>query len=251
MYLALARPDLPTPMHALSTDACWLLQRQSDVPEDDAWLACSEQSVLGAFRFAPRRAAWRLGRWTAKRLVSMAFFPGVPLANLEILAAADGAPELRVHGEASPVTLSISHREHISLCAAASGGVALGCDTERIEPRSDAFIADYFTPAERRFVGNTPPTLRPLAANLIWAAKECALKALRTGLRADTRSVEVTVQALAPSGDWQPLQIRGSAPDVELTGCWREHEGFVLCMAGPSGSVKCEVQSAEGLTRRE
>ena len=70
--------------------------------------------------------------------------------------------------------------------------MALGCDLELVEPRSDRFVADYLTAAEQQLVLGAGPE-RDLVANLIWSAKESALKVLRVGLRRDTRSVEVTL----------------------------------------------------------
>ena len=44
-------------------------------------------------------------------------------------------------------------------------------------------------------------------ANLIWSAKESALKVLRTGLRRDTRSVDVSLLPDPPVDGWQPAQL--------------------------------------------
>jgi len=50
------------------------------------------------------------------------------------------------------VSLSISHRGGLALCAVANGSVTLGCDVELVEPRSQAFLADFLTPAARAAV---------------------------------------------------------------------------------------------------
>ena len=68
------------------------------------------------------------------------------------------------------------------------------------------------------------------AANLIWSAKESALKVLRTGLRADTRTVEVVLES--PAGitagaqradGWQRLAVSSgracSRAGGAATGC--------------------------------
>jgi len=73
-------------------------------------------------------------------------------------------------------------------------GRAIGCDLEIVEPRSDAFVEDFLTAAERSLVAGAPDEdARHLLANLVWCGKESALKVLRTGLRRDTRSVEVSL----------------------------------------------------------
>ena len=56
---------------------------------------------------------------------------------------------------------------------------------------SDGFVGDFFTSAEQAFVGGLhPPDRRDEVINLIWSAKEAALKVQQVGLRADTRTVD-------------------------------------------------------------
>ncbi|HLZ39079.1 MAG TPA: hypothetical protein VKP64_15325, partial [Mycobacteriales bacterium] len=61
-------------------------------------------------------------------------------------------------------------------------------------------------------------------------AKESALKVLRTGLRRDTRSVEVAVSLDQPVGEWAPLQVR-STEGGEMPGWWRRYGAFILTVA--------------------
>ncbi len=206
----------------------WLIVEESGIPRDDSWLTPAERLHLATLRFAPRRASWRLGRWAAKRAVS-AFLGGPALESLEIRAAPDGAPEAFVDGEPAPAVLSLTHRDALAACAVAPPGVALGCDLERVEPRSEAFVRDYFTNAERAWVESSQdPTL---AANLIWSAKESALKALREGLRLDTRSVEVRLPAGDPAEGWNPLEVRYPAAGRIFHGWWRREGDCVLTLA--------------------
>src|SRR5271157_5582736 len=177
-------------------DVYWLEQAEADVPAENDWLSASEAARLNAMRFAKRRADWRLGRWAAKRAV--AAYLDVPghrqaLANIEVHAAPSGAPEVFILNTAAPATISLSHRDGTALCAVAPSGAALGCDLEIIEPRSDAFVADYFTAEEQALVARVSLEDRPRLLALLWSAKESALKALHEGLRLDTRSVVVTV----------------------------------------------------------
>ena len=102
--------------------------------------------------------------------------------------------------------ISLSHSSGRAVCAVALSGAALGCDLEEIAPRSDAFVADYFTSEEQSMVAGSSPAGRPLVSTLIWSAKESALKALQAGLRLDTRSLIVSVDD--SSGAWHPLQVR-------------------------------------------
>lgn len=173
-------------------DVYWLEQSQADVPAADDWLTGDEAVRLAGFRFARRRDDWRLGRWTAKRAVAATLtLPDDPrsLQQIEIIPATTGQPEVTLHGRAETVTISISHRNGIAICAVAMGNTNLGCDLEIIEPRSDAFISDYFTAAEQRLIAQASGDQRPLLACLLWSAKESALKALRVGLRSDARTV--------------------------------------------------------------
>lgn len=176
-------------------DVYWLQQSEADLPATDDWLCESEAARLSSFRFAKRRADWRLGRWTAKCAIAATLkLPDDPqsLSRIEITPAATGQPEVTLHDQAEAVTISISHRGGFALCAVALGDVKLGCDLEMIEPRSDAFIADYFTEKEQTLIAQISAAERSLLVSLLWSAKESALKALHVGLRADTRSVEVS-----------------------------------------------------------
>jgi 4'-phosphopantetheinyl transferase len=205
----------------------WLKQSEADVPPADDWLSGTELATLSALRFPKRRADWRLGRWTAKCAVAAT----LQLANdhpalreIIIRAAATGAPEVEIVSSDHAVTISISHREGLALCAVAQGKVALGCDLEIIEPKSAAFFVDYFTREEQELVTNSTEATRPMLASLIWSAKESALKALHIGLRADTRSAAVDPLCL-PVVDpytphWYPLLVRWEGASL-FHGWWR------------------------------
>jgi len=99
---------------------------------------------------------------------------------------------------------------------------------ELIEPRSDAFIADYFTVEERASIMQTAATERPLLVTLLWSAKESALKALREGLRLDTRSVEVTCgpAAFLAEAAWHPLQVQ--CTDGHAFHGWWQRDGNLM-----------------------
>jgi 4'-phosphopantetheinyl transferase len=194
----------------------WLEQRERDLPAEDAWLSASEAASLNTLRFAKRRADWRLGRWTAKSAVSV--YLGVPahlemLKKIEVRPASDGAPEAFIANQPAGVTISLSHRSGIAICAVAATGVDLGCDLELVEPRSAAFVADYFVVAEQLRIAQASADDRPRLVTLFWSAKESALKALRAGLRLDTRSVMVDpfVTPFKGGGEldgWSPLRVR-------------------------------------------
>lgn len=118
--------------------------------------------------------------------------PPVPAA-VEVRAAADGAPEVLVGSHPAPLLISLSHRAGHAVFLAAPAGAALGCELELVEPRNDAFVADYLTAPERAAVRAAAAADRPLLVALLWSAKESTLKALRTGLRLDTRWAEAVL----------------------------------------------------------
>jgi len=190
----------------------WLEQTEADVPAQNDWLSASEAVCLDAMRFPKRRADWRLGRWTAKCALSA--YLSVPAAlegfrEMEIRAAPDGAPEAFVGGEPAAVTISLSHRSGAAICAVAAADTYLGCDLEIVETRSPAFVADYFTAHEQARIAQASSEDRDRLVTLFWSAKESALKALRAGLRLDTRSV--IVNSVVPSfghNGWSPLSVR-------------------------------------------
>lgn len=212
----------------------WLTCDRGDVPDELDWLAPDERDRIEAFRFAPRRGDFLLGRWTAKRLLA-ALLPGAGLAAIAIRAAADGAPEAVLDGAPLPFCVSLSHRAGRALAAVGDAGAALGADLELVEPRSALLVADFFTAGEAAAVAACPPGGRNRAIALIWSAKESALKARRTGLREDPRHVRVEADGIAAAADadggWRALRIAvDGAPG--LAGWWRDDAGYVLTIAG-------------------
>jgi 4'-phosphopantetheinyl transferase len=211
-----------------------LVETAAGLPIDDDWLSSEEAAVLAGLRFPKRRDEWRLGRWTAKRAVAR--FLSADPGGVAVRAAEDGAPEAFVDGEPARLVLSISHREGVAAAAVGPSGVALGCDLEAVEPRSAGFVADYFTEAERSAIGAAPAAEQERVVAALWSGKESALKALRTGLRADTRSVEVELCAPAPGAGepWRPLRVREVSTGRAFGGWWRDQGPLVLTVAADS-----------------
>ena len=202
----------------------WLEQVQGDVPSGNDWLSASEAACQQRLPFAKRRADWMLGRWTAKHAVaSYLNLPARPLvlAKIEIRPAASGAPEVFVDERPGAVSISLSHRDGRAICAVAQSGVDLGCDLELIEPRSDAFLSDYFTAEEQALVARATAPDRARLVTLLWSAKESTLKALHTGLRLDTRCVMVSSESSCDLNGWSPIQARYSDGRI-FHGWWRQ-----------------------------
>jgi 4'-phosphopantetheinyl transferase len=232
----------------------WLEQAEADVPAVNTWFSARELVFLNNLRFPRRHADWRLGRWTAKcALADYLHLPRVPkvLAGIELRPSESGAPEVFFADQSSAIPISLSHRVGLAACAvAATHGAhgALGCDLEMIEPRSDAFMADYFTTEEQALVARASALDRSRLLALLWSAKESALKALRAGLRLDTRSVIVTLggglsaeaggrddsikdcdlrdESRSNHNDWHPLQVCCKEGQV-FQGWWRQEGNLV------------------------
>ena len=52
--------------------------------------------------------------------------------------------------------MSLTDRAGCAVCLLAAEPAAIGCDLELVEPRSDAFVGDYLTGPERRWVARQP-----------------------------------------------------------------------------------------------
>jgi 4'-phosphopantetheinyl transferase len=210
-------------------DVYWIEQVEADVPVDDYWLSANEACRLNQMRFAKRKNDWRLGRWTAKRALSICwdipddfgFFP-----EIEICPADTGAPQVLLSNKPAGVTISISHSSGKAVCAITPSEAALGCDLEMIEPRSECFIGDYFTPDEQSLVAHSLAEERDRVSTLLWSAKESTLKALQTGLRMDTWSVIVRPHELSAGEGWHPLEA-SAAGYQGFHGWWKQADGFL------------------------
>jgi 4'-phosphopantetheinyl transferase len=217
----------------LSMNIHWMEQTSPDVPAENQWLSERKGLRLNDMRIPKRRADWRLGRWTAKHAVAACLkLPTEPssLADIEIRPTSSGAPEVFLQDRRAEIAISLSHSAGTALCTLAPPGITFGCDLETVEPRSDGFIADYFTDDERELILRSPMQERILLLALLWSAKESALKALRVGLRFDTRCMSVSpVDAWELTNNldaWRSLSIRYSGGTV-FHGCWRVQDHLV------------------------
>ena len=222
----------------------WLAQGEHQVPEAGDWLTPHEAGRASAMRFTKRREEYTLRRWVCKRAVAEVL--GISdqardLARIEVGHLASGAPTVRVDGADSRLEVSISDRAGWAVCVVALGPARVGCDLERVEPRSAGFLADFLSTAEQAYVASAPLDDRALTANLLWSAKESALKLAGTGLAQDTQRLEVrpaptdlratrSEEAEASDPGWSRLEVVvADAPP--LHGWWRRDGVFVLTVA--------------------
>ncbi|HYL07691.1 MAG TPA: 4'-phosphopantetheinyl transferase superfamily protein [Candidatus Udaeobacter sp.] len=214
-------------------DATWIMVSAAEVPAGDEWLGVRELAALAAFRFARRRLDWRAGRWAAKQAVLLAGAARLDqeLSNFEILSAGDGCPELWIGGRRAGVNLSISHRDGAATALVCGGQTLAGCDLELIEARPQSFAEDWFTANELAVISESSPAARDRTVTMIWSAKESALKAIRLGLRADTREVEIS-----PG----PRRFVASIHGRDLPGLWRVSGSWLMTavLAGATPHVE-------------
>jgi 4'-phosphopantetheinyl transferase len=207
----------------------WLSRGLDHVPAGQAWLSAAEIERLGRMRYAKRSSEFLVSRATSKQAIAHAV--GLPLDDLDVLRRIEvrhrptGAPAPFVDGQPAGLAMSSTDRADRAVCViTAADGVAIGCDLELVEQRSQGFVASYLTVPEQQVVAAAAAP--DLTANLIWSAKESALKVLETGLRRDTRTVEVRLGDEVAAG-WSALEVRPVEGGV-FPGWWRRAGRFLL-----------------------
>jgi 4'-phosphopantetheinyl transferase len=222
----------------------WIARGEGQVPAGQQWLTGAEATRAAGMRFTKRRNEYLVRRYAGKCAVAAAVgLPSEPadLGRIGVLNRMTGAPYVEVDGRALGLDISLTDRAGWAVCLVGPDLGAVGVDLEIVEPRSDGFVSDFLTPAEQAVVAAAPgPDGHDAAANLIWSAKESALKVLRTGLRADTRTVEVVLEdpaGISTGGGradgWQRLTV--SSGDRRFPGWWRRDGVFLLTMVAASG----------------
>ncbi len=231
----------------------WLIQRSADHPHlargvpPEKFLSAAERNVFDSLYSARRRRDWLLGRWTAKKIIQTeAEKSGQRLAcsKISILAGKDGAPEIWL-GDGDELrlanfSLSISHSKGSAFCAVLQpGAIPLGADMEVIEPRPRGFVESYFTEAEKETIHRAPSEQRDYLITAIWSGKEAALKAVRQGLRLNTRSLSclfpVPFQSFAEDlelNSWHPFIVQWRSDSIypTLSGWWRVWQEYILTL---------------------
>lgn len=207
-----------------------------EAPESkESWLTASERAVAAAMAYPRRRSGYLGRRWAGKTLVRDVL--GVEdLRRIGIGNDDSGRPFLSLDGERLDVSVSLSDSGPVSVAALGPAPSVVGIDVEILQRRSPGLVRDFFTADEAAAVNRA--TDEPLAANLIWSAKESALKVRGSGLREDTRNVEVQRPDLtgATVGGWRSLLVE-CADGQRLSGWWlRGGEWVLTFLSEPASS---------------
>lgn len=216
----------------------WSACGEQHIPPGTDWLVPAEQARVARYRFTKRRTEYLLRRCAGKRAVAEE--RGWPLddpkvlGRIGVLNRPGGAPHVEIDGQPSDLDISLTDRAGwaVALLGApgSMAGGTIGVDLEIVEHRTPGFVSDYFTAAEQEYVRGLPAGEVDAAVNLVWSAKEAALKVLRVGLRADTRTVEVELgEGERPDG-WRPLTMR-AVTGLEFPGWWRRDGEYLLTLA--------------------
>ena len=217
----------------------WLAHGEHEVPAGADWLSPREQAILAAIRYTKRRVEFLTRRWTAKRAVAMVLgrdLAPAALARVEIAHHPSGAPFVEVDGRRRRSTCrsATAPDGRSAWSARPAGRVARSASTSNSWSRAATRSSTTSSPPRKAptCAACPPATARDEAANLIWSAKEAALKVLKVGLRADTREVDGRHRArsAAPDG-WTPLTVTGRDGST-FPGWWRRDGVFLLTIAG-------------------
>jgi acyl transferase domain-containing protein/NAD(P)H-dependent flavin oxidoreductase YrpB (nitropropane dioxygenase family)/NAD(P)-dependent dehydrogenase (short-subunit alcohol dehydrogenase family)/phosphopantetheinyl transferase (holo-ACP synthase)/acyl carrier protein len=163
-----------------------------------------EEALEYLSKKVPKRAAeWLAGRVALKQSIRrLALASGredLQLNEIRVLQNSEGKPiaELldRQGQEVGLVSLSHSNGLAVAVASAKDGMVGLGVDIEKIEPRSESWVNDYFTSDEIRHAGQDHRRWAELSK--MWCVKEAALKALGTGLTFDLKEIEASAMDAA------------------------------------------------------
>ena len=218
----------------------WKIQEQQEFV-DLEWLSPKEFTRQQSFRFPKRKQEWLCGRQTAKSLLlkTSKYLQNCQISDFSIENYADGSPNVVRNGEILPGSISISHRSGFASAAwAPNPNDKIGIDLEAIEPKPASFVEDYFTIHEIKNVFEQKPDDQPVISSLIWSAKEAVMKALQTGLRIDTRQIEIQIPSSEEINGWKKLDISvypGGYQTARLF--WRQSGPIIITLAILSSQI--------------
>jgi len=192
------------------------------------WGTERERAIYARFSASKRRYDWLLGRLVCKSLIREFCFnhcdTTLSFAEIDIVNDALGKPTVHF---VDPVVLlpdidrfsiSISHSNARAFCALSEhpAGTGFGVDLEKIGPRPALFAETFLADAEQLFVQRAAVDDKEAIITAFWSIKEAFLKAIGTGLRVDTRRIQVELTP-PPWPEWTQQSMPSTAS--RHTGC--------------------------------
>lgn len=218
------------------TEVFWHYDSQAGVDTSglENLFSHSEALRFEKMKFVLRRNSFIAGRRAAKQLLLRCVpeLRDFALWEISIENQENGAPYARVNGQRLPGTLSLSHSGQAAAAAYTPDPlIKFGIDLDLIAPRADSFLDTYLTQSELRWVRSTHEDERVIVGNLIWSAKEAVLKALQTGLRVDTREIEITTDGSPLVDSWYRFEVnKNNDRKNNWQGFWRKEGEMILTL---------------------
>ncbi len=159
----------------------YIITKTTEVPDAETFLTGMEFSQYKHFAVEKRAQEWLAGRYAVKQLASEFF--NLPFKKMQVKNAKNGMPVLQADG-GNHLTISISHRGDYAVAAISLTGDLIGIDVEKIEPRPQRWVEQYFNKEE--LIANDDGYLTEL-----WAKKEAVLKLLGVGLTIPTTQIKI------------------------------------------------------------
>jgi phosphopantetheinyl transferase len=159
----------------------------------DEVLSRDERLLWQALSGEARQSEWMAGRLAAKLAIRQTLAHPVaswPLAQIEVLRDAQGAPASRLGGVDGP-SVSISHTARFAVAAVSPLG-HIGVDVEEIHSLDPDAVHHMLTDGEQLLAPSFLGGGRR-AVTAMWTIKEAGLKALGVGLERPPTSVEVAI----------------------------------------------------------
>lgn len=146
-------------------------------------LTAAEQELANSLFPESRRRHFALGRWAAHVAVHRAIAATDDRCGVvEVVPGLHGAPQVRLDGEESPVSVSLAHSGRLAAACAwrkgVNGRLAAGVDLERVRPSKVAESEYAFSARERALLAMLPEGPR-VGGLVAWTVKEAVWKALR------------------------------------------------------------------------
>lgn len=198
-----------------------------DVPDQLDWLHPSELEIYGSFRFEKKQKDWLLGRWTAKNLLKNCWFKGNQLEEIAVLPGTNKAPFVYLNEKLQTYQISISHSHGQAFSITTDNNMQVGCDLEKVEKRSPAFLKDYFSAVEHELYATFELIFSDFEYyTLCWSAKEALMKATKQGMSLHPLKIELSKLQFIDKG-WNTLNINNLESNHSYFGFWKIQEEMV------------------------